>query len=163
MGEVIAACDVDGSAALHHLATRTVVQLSTYCQEIPLSFNPEGTRVAVALRDHSILIAKIDGHEAARLVGHTDFIMRTAFSADGNHLVSCSEDRTVRMWDLRDATVEVLEVGAEATRCSQMADGRLVIGDRHGEVSVWPNPSQTALPKSLLGLRGWLEETGWTR
>lgn len=35
-----------------------------------------------------------------KLTGHTQPVQRAAFSADGSSVVSCSDDKTVRLWDL---------------------------------------------------------------
>jgi WD40 repeat protein len=36
---------------------------------------------------------------AGPFTGHTDYVMSVAFSPDGNHIVSSSEDQTIRVWD----------------------------------------------------------------
>ena len=39
------------------------------------------------------------GMEADPFTGHSDPVESVAFSPNGQHIVSCSEDRTIRVWD----------------------------------------------------------------
>lgn len=67
-----------------------------------LSMSTDGQELAVAGLDHRIRIYSIEqGLSAPRLVldGHADRIRDLAFSADGRRLVSCSFDKTIRIWD----------------------------------------------------------------
>ncbi|MGO4882319.1 MAG: hypothetical protein ACLP59_16035 [Bryobacteraceae bacterium] len=56
-------------------------------------------------------------------------------AADGLRAVSSSEDRTLRVWDLRDG--DCLAIARLDALCSAVAvtrDNRIVAGTRHGEV-----------------------------
>ena len=61
---------------------------------------------AVGLPSHDIVtIDAITGVHRSVLSGHTDRVYSLSFSADGTSLVSGSNDRTVRIWDLQTGGV----------------------------------------------------------
>ena len=62
--------------------------------------------VAVGLRSHDIiLLDAITGSQTAILFGHTDWVRSLAFSPDGRSLVSGSDDKTVKLWDIQTGGV----------------------------------------------------------
>lgn len=69
-----------------------------------VSLNPEGNKAAIGLYDGSIWILDLKPGISANnfrkiLSGHKDKILSASFSRDGNIIVSCSKDKTIRIWD----------------------------------------------------------------
>jgi len=74
------------------------------------------------------------------LRGHTDTITGPDFSPDGRFLVSCSYDRTVRIWRMRDGFSKLLEdTDASVFLCVEFnPDGRhIAAGDVYGMLKIW--------------------------
>lgn len=78
-------------------------------------FSPDGRRVVAANSDYSFearsayLFDLPSGRMAVELRGHRDGVTQAAFSPDGMHVATGSEDNSVRIWDSRTG----LPVGAE--------------------------------------------------
>jgi chromosome transmission fidelity protein 4 len=71
-----------------------------------VAFRPDGTFVAIAAEDGSLVVANVaDASGAARWSAHDGVVESIAYSPDGNTLVSCGTDGTVRMWNLEDNTL----------------------------------------------------------
>ena len=72
----------------------------------------DGQLIATAgmLNDHpTIVIRKVDdGSVVASLLGHEARVTALAFNSNHTRLVSASEDKTVRVWDISDAAVPEL-------------------------------------------------------
>ena len=63
-----------------------------------ISWSPDGTKVAVGCGDNTIRGFDIaDGKQVLFQGAHADWVMGTAFSQDGKHLVSVSRDRSVKL------------------------------------------------------------------
>src|SRR5262249_11776709 len=72
------------------------------------AFSPDGKRLAGATReklpdgswDNSVRVWDAQtGQELHILKGHTDQVLRVAYSADGKRLATASSDNTVKVWD----------------------------------------------------------------
>lgn len=71
--------------------------------------------------------------------GHSAAVHSLAWSQDSKRLFSCSEDRTIKMWDLKGHVQKTL-VGHGAAVLSIDVDPsskRLVSGGRDGKIMVW--------------------------
>lgn len=69
-----------------------------------LAFTPDGARLIVG--DDSGELVVFDGNsgqELGRLPGHKAYVRALAVTADGTRVVSCSDDRSVKVWDLSQA------------------------------------------------------------
>lgn len=108
-----------------------------------LAFSPDGSLLAVAGRDGSLVTWRTDGSGArADFPGHRDAVYSVGFSADGRRMVSASADRTVRIWPLDRVGAPVVLVGhVEAVDgAAFLADGRRVVSHSFldGTIRVWP-------------------------
>ena len=77
------------------------------------------------------------------LRGHTDSVFDIAFSPDGRRIVSCSGDRTIRVWDLETGGIilgPLTQTGGDCvfTSVTFSPDGtQIASGSTHGEVTIW--------------------------
>ena len=68
-----------------------------------MSISSDGEWIAAAGDDHAIRIVSIrTGATRSTLQGHTDWVKGLEFSPSGNELASCSNDGTLRRWQLGD-------------------------------------------------------------
>lgn len=114
-----------------------------------VAFAPDGG-VLIAFGNHAPKVIDADsGAVLARLVGHTEKVVRVAFSRDGRRAVTDSEDKSARVWELPSGALIASAAGAVASAIS--ADGaRFATGAEDGAVRVY----DAATGKLLSALRG---------
>ena len=87
----------------------------------------------------------------ATLRGHSDSVSGVAFSGDGGRVVSSSDDRTVRVWDV--STQKEIEphltLDAGATAVAMSRTGLVAAGAENGTVWVW-DPSRPGSQRPIL-------------
>ena len=71
----------------------------------PVAFAHWGNVIAVGVESDVVLLDAITGTRTSALSGHTDMILSLAFSLDGALLVSRSNDKTVKLWDVQTGGV----------------------------------------------------------
>ena len=91
---------VKGLPAEWGMCSRTV-QLNSR----PLALSYHNTIAIGSESWHIIILSAITGSQTAVLSGHTDYVTCLTFSSDGTSLVSGSNDRTVKLWDLQTGGV----------------------------------------------------------
>jgi len=81
------------------------------------------------------------------LRGHTGALNHLEFSPDGSQLVTASDDYTLRLWDVKAGTSQVLATYSdEAWKCRFSPSGRYVAsGGKEGLLKVWDRTTGTSL------------------
>jgi WD40 repeat protein/serine/threonine protein kinase len=99
--EIPSSCDRDGAAILPQGAgsISTNVGLTSGCNSV--AFSPDGSLVASGHESGLCVWDAVTGKALRVLTGHSDRVRSVAWSPDGRTLASASDDRTIRLWDLR--------------------------------------------------------------
>ncbi|MFZ4656055.1 MAG: tetratricopeptide repeat protein [Caldilineaceae bacterium] len=120
-GQMIASSGQDCTVQLWHVASgQRLAQLNGHTKRIwRLAFSPDGEQLASGDWDHHIRVWDLADlpapgapeplviDQALVLAGHDDYITHLRFRPDGRFLLSCSDDRTLRRWDLAQRGTEV--------------------------------------------------------
>lgn len=70
----------------------------------------DGKLVAVSYGNNLLLLHSDNGKQFKMLSGHTDLVREVFFSRDGQSVVSISDDRSIRIWNLKSFSPIVLKV-----------------------------------------------------
>ncbi|KAH7923277.1 WD40 repeat-like protein [Leucogyrophana mollusca] len=101
-----------------------------------VAFSPDGTQIAVGLRDGSFEVISISTGESVvgPIKGHVDWVMSVVYSPDGRLFVTASADQSIRVWDSKtgvevgkpmlghEASVDCLSVTVNGRRIASGGD-----------------------------------------
>lgn len=97
-----------------------------------IDWNPTGTLVATGSVDRTLRVwnpKETNIRQSTELRGHTSGIEKVAFNpAKENELATCSNDGTVKFWDVRTKTrITSVDVGGDPFTLSWTADGKTLL------------------------------------
>lgn len=100
------------------------------------AFDPSGTRIATACRDHSVRLFEVNGRLLRRLEGHAADVLSVSWTAAGETLISSGDDGTVRRWDADGGRLlsTMRLSGVETDTLAVDASGTIYAGNDHGEI-----------------------------
>ena len=91
---------------------------------------PDGRALSWSM-DHTMRVWDLTTGESRPLTGHSGEIRHVLLLPDGHHVVSLSDDRSIRWWDLDDRnTGLVFSFDAVPTDVVSVEHGGLLVGDR---------------------------------
>ncbi len=117
-----------------------------------LAVSPDGSLVATALADRSIVLRRAEGTQLRRLNGPTAAITALQFSPDGKTLYAASLDRAWRAWNLPDGTLRrTVSTSSPLTALALNKSGtQLMVGGTDGTIRIDATGSEKSQP-----LREW--------
>jgi len=126
-----------------------------------VAWSPDGTHLATASWDQTVRIWNPTSPQhgpwplrllnprlrpIATLTGHTDRVNAVAWSLDGAHLATASDDQTVRIWDPATGKTTTTLTGhtSAVTAVAWSPDGTyLATADRHGTITLWTHGKES--------------------
>lgn len=139
-GSVLVSASSDYTARLWSVPDlRLLAVLSHHEDDVEMAvFDPSGTRVATASRDHRARIFTTEGELVAELTGHRADVISVAWSAAGDQVVTSSDDGTVKRWDAgTGALLADIDVGGvETDTLAVDSRGTIYAGNDDGEILV---------------------------
>ena len=78
------------------------------------------------------------GQELQVFKGHQDNISSVAFSRDGKNILTGSNDKTARLWNLQGKTLQIFKVDTVITSVVFSPDGKNIFtGSKDGTACLW--------------------------
>ncbi len=90
------------------------------CRVTSIVFSADGRRLAYASADKKIYILQLSSGESKILSGHQGLVWNIEFSPDSRFLISGSDDRTVRLWEV-ETGVELNSIAAHQGSVNSVA------------------------------------------
>ena len=109
------------------------------------AINRDTELIAVACSDFVIRVIDFSAMRLVRLFnGHSGYIKNLIFSSDSKWLISCSQDKTIRTWDMASGNIaDVLEVENVPTAIALSRNLEFLASCHEDEISIsiWSNRS----------------------
>jgi WD40 repeat protein len=152
-GRHIVLVDSDGLKVLDAQTYGELWDYSIVLNNRALAVSPDGCWIVVGVGRTAEVLDAENGTVLAAFDGHKRRLEDCAFTPDGQRVVSCCRDGTIRIWDPRSAEEEAVLLGHKSwvLGCSVSPSGDLVVsGGMDQTVRVW-DLHRAALQATLEG------------
>lgn len=109
-----------------------------------LAFHPEGRWLATGADDGNIYVYDLLSKQQVQprvLRGHTSFVRSLTFATSGHHLISASDDRTVKVWDAGSWQCKITLLGhtspLRAVTIHPLLSNIIASGGVDGSIRLW--------------------------
>ncbi len=104
-----------------------------------IDYSPDGTLIATASLDGTILIGEVQTSETRHVLRHAAWVESAVFTHDGRHVASAGRDHVIALWDVTTgkrvaeirttAIVSMLHVGLQGRLAAGLRDGMVLISE----------------------------------
>ncbi len=119
------------------------------------AFNDQGNLVATCSRDHNIRIFALDGALQSKLCGHEADVLSVCWEQESDHLISSSDDGTVRKWDVKSGqlleTIDFDDVETDTIAITE--SGVIFAGNDAGAIIVVKDGVTHHIPAHNAGIK----------
>ncbi|USR89665.1 TIR domain-containing protein [Phormidium yuhuli AB48] len=113
----------------------------------------DGTYLASASSDNTVIIWELDGQPYQTLRAHNNWVRSVSFSPDGTTLVTGSDDDTVRLWNLQGILLRTFSGHDASVRSVQFAPDGTTIASGSDDATVRLRSIEGAVVEILQGHR----------
>jgi mono/diheme cytochrome c family protein len=117
-----------------------------------ISWSPDGKLLAIGCADNTVRgIDPITGKQVLQMGTHTDWVLTTSFSQDGQHLVSAGRDMTMKLTEVPTQRFvdNVTSITPGALKGGIMTIARRPVVDQFKQAKLLGVPVKIKLPKRL--------------
>ncbi|XP_014249763.1 protein FAN-like isoform X1 [Cimex lectularius] len=119
-------------------ASDLIAQLDHDDKIMSIAVNNSYTLLATGTSEGEIFLWSLKSFSIVKsLPGHKEAVNSIQFSADGTKLVTCSDDRTLKVYDLCTGTVVFSKCLIQKLKCLAWDGKTLLIGGAHGSLYLW--------------------------
>lgn len=145
-GQIIASGDIKGQIQLWNLQGKQVKPpFQAHQDQVnKVAFSPDGTMIvsvsgSADAKDNSIRLWDLQGNPIGNpFRKHTNIITSVAFSSNGKMIASGSNDKTVRLWNLKGEQLLKIDLLAPARSLAFSPDGKMIaVGANSGAIYLW--------------------------
>ncbi len=113
----------------------------------------DGTYLASASSDNTVIIWRLDGQPYQTLRAHSNWVRSVSFAPDGTTLVTGSDDDTVRLWNLQGILMRTFSGHDASVRSVQFAPDGMTIASGSDDATVRLRSIEGAVVEILQGHR----------